>query len=98
MAGLLQVFRMSQFVCFTPMRTHDIEEQLRDCLEAGIPGVRVSLSSEILPEFKEFERMSTTVVNAYVLPKVSDYVNRLQRALSEVEIEHLCRSCSPTVD
>ncbi|PYV36707.1 MAG: 5-oxoprolinase, partial [Acidobacteria bacterium] len=63
------------------------EEQLRQWLEAAIPGVRVSLSSEILPEFKEFERMSTTVVNAYVLPEVSDYMNRLQGALREMRTD-----------
>jgi N-methylhydantoinase A len=47
-----------------------------------IPEARVSVSSEILPEFKEFERMSTTVVNAYVRPRVGEYVERLQAGLA----------------
>ncbi|HKX13455.1 MAG TPA: hydantoinase/oxoprolinase family protein, partial [bacterium] len=40
--------------------------------------VPVSLSSEICPEFREYERLSTTCVNAYVAPKMSRYLNRLQ--------------------
>ena len=42
-------------------------------------GVSVSLSSEILPEFREFERTSTTVANAYVAPRVRTYISRLSR-------------------
>src|SRR5262249_1320552 len=61
----------------------DHEQKLRAALEAGIPGVRVSISSEILPEFREFERMSTTAVNAYVLPKVSSYFRALEEGLAE---------------
>jgi len=64
----------------------DHEQRLRSWLEERIPGVRVSLSSEILPEFKEFERMSTTVVNAYVLPKVAKYFQDLDQGLAEARI------------
>lgn len=42
-------------------------------------GVSVSLSSRILPEFREFERTSTTVANAYVAPRVRSYISRLSR-------------------
>ena len=42
-------------------------------------GVPVSLSSALLPEYREYERVSTTVVNAYVAPTVSGYLNRLAR-------------------
>jgi len=70
--------------------THEI--QLNNWLKKAIPEVRVSLSSEILPEFKEFERMSTTVVNAYVLPKVSNYVERLEGGLKDMSIR-----CSPQI-
>ncbi len=42
-------------------------------------GVPVSLSSRILPEFREFERTSTTVANAYVAPRVRQYMTRLSR-------------------
>ena len=40
-------------------------------------GVPVSLSSKILPEYREFERASTTVINAYLAPVMSEYLNRL---------------------
>jgi N-methylhydantoinase A len=46
-------------------------------------GVHVSLSHEILPEFREFERTSTTVVNAYVSPRMERYLSDLERGLSE---------------
>ena len=39
-----------------------------------MPDVYVSLSSEVLPQIKEFERVSTTVVNAYVGPALSRYL------------------------
>ncbi len=51
-----------------------------------IPGARVSLSSDILCEFKEFERMSTTVVNTYVLPRVSKYVDKLMTGLIRIGV------------
>ncbi len=44
-------------------------------------GLRVSLSSEILPEYREYERASTTVVNAYVSPLMAGYIERLSRGL-----------------
>jgi N-methylhydantoinase A len=40
-------------------------------------GIPVSLSHEILAEFREFERTSTTIINAYVLPKMKAYLNRI---------------------
>ena len=47
-------------------------------------GLNVSASSEILPEFREYERTSTTVLNAYVAPVVTSYLDRLQRMLKKV--------------
>jgi N-methylhydantoinase A len=46
-------------------------------------GLPVSLSHEILPEFREYERASTVVVNAYLAPKMGRYISGLQRALDE---------------
>lgn len=57
------------------------ERVLGSWIAQDIPGARVSLSSDILCEFKEFERMSTTVVNTYVLPSVSTYVDNLMTGL-----------------
>jgi len=46
-----------------------------------LPGVPVSLSSDIAPEMQEYERTITTVANSYVRPKVSEYVKHLQKGL-----------------
>jgi N-methylhydantoinase A len=46
------------------------------------PGSYLSLSHEILREYREYERMSTTVLNAYVGPRVSEYIAELEKALS----------------
>jgi N-methylhydantoinase A len=46
-------------------------------------GLPVSLSHKILPEFREYERASTVVVNAYLAPKMGRYISGLQRALDE---------------
>lgn len=46
------------------------------------PNPHVSASSEILPEIREFERFSTTALNAYLQPEVSGYIDRLEGALA----------------
>ncbi|WP_461832073.1 hydantoinase/oxoprolinase family protein, partial [Aquifex sp.] len=46
-------------------------------------GLFVTLSSDILPEFREYERTSTTVINAYVSPKMSRYLNYLKERIKE---------------
>lgn len=54
---------------------------MRDILEEL--ATPVSLSHEILSEFREFERSSTTVINAYVLPKMKKYISRLMHSLDK---------------
>jgi N-methylhydantoinase A len=49
-----------------------------------LPGVYVSLSHEILREYREFERTSTTVVNAYIGPRVGGYVRSLEESLAGI--------------
>ena len=56
---------------------HDAAETLR----AELPGAYVSASHEIMREYREYERISTTVVNAYIGPTVSGYVGRLEEGL-----------------
>lgn len=58
------------------------ERRVRDLLRKSAPGVRVSLSSEVLPEFREYERASTTALDAYVGPVVERYVARLAGRIS----------------
>jgi N-methylhydantoinase A len=55
----------------------------RAALSRALPDVYVSLSSEVLPQIKEFERVSTTIVNAYVGPVLSRYLTRLEARLAE---------------
>ncbi|MGO8924405.1 MAG: hydantoinase/oxoprolinase family protein [Xanthobacteraceae bacterium] len=50
----------------------------------ALPTAYLSLSHDILREYREFERMSTTVVNAYIGPKVGGYVKSLAASLGEV--------------
>jgi N-methylhydantoinase A len=52
------------------------ERAVGEVLAAG--GIPVSLSSDVLPEFREYERTSTTVVNAYVTPVMDRYLGRLE--------------------
>ena len=48
-----------------------------------MPEAFVSLSCEVLPEFREYERASSTTVNAYVGPKMHDYLGRLEKKLTK---------------
>ena len=59
------------------------EENARKVLERVWPNDYIVLSSEIMPEFREFERCSTTVVNAYVQPLVGRYLDSLARKLRD---------------
>jgi N-methylhydantoinase A len=52
-------------------------------LARELPGVSVSLSTDVLPQIKEYERVSTTVVNAYVGPVVQRYFAQLEHRLGE---------------
>ena len=57
------------------------ERRAREILQEEIPGVAVSLSSDVLPVYREYERAITTVLNAYVTPRVSRYIDNLRRSL-----------------
>lgn len=59
----------------------DHERRIGEILREELPDAYVSLSSEILPEFREFERLSTVVTNAYLGPVVQDYLARLRATL-----------------
>jgi N-methylhydantoinase A len=51
-----------------------------------LPGSKISASTQLLPQIQEYERTSTTVVNAYVRPVVGDYLQSLQRRLDRIGI------------
>lgn len=63
------------------------ERLVVEALRHALPGVRVTASSAIAPEVREFERTSTTVVNAFLLPVVDEYLSTLERSLGELGIE-----------
>jgi N-methylhydantoinase A len=69
-------------VCYLHAYRDDRHEKAtREALARALPDVHVCLSSEVLPQIKEYERVSTTVVNAYVAPVLAGYFSRLEQAL-----------------
>jgi len=59
------------------------ERRLKALIAAARPGLPVTLSSEISPEIREYERSSTTVLNALLVPVVKAYLDRLEQRLGE---------------
>ena len=55
------------------------ELRLRDALLARLPGLIVSLSHEVSPEAREFDRLCTTIANAYIQPLMADYLADIQQ-------------------
>jgi len=66
-----------------PAHEHEVARAVR----AALPDIAISVSSEILPEIKEYPRTSTTVINAYVQPIVRAYITALDARLRELGIE-----------
>lgn len=60
------------------------EREIAGIVEELYPGFPVTISSEVLPEFREYERTLTACMNSYVRPRVSAYIEALQRRLGEV--------------
>ena len=77
-------------VCLMFSFLNDVHERrLGERLRAALHGVPVFLSSEVLPEIREFERASTTAVCAYVGPVLTSYLERLAAALAELDLPAL---------
>ena len=91
-AGIAEACRMlaaegveAVAVCFLHSYVNPEHERIAgDMIRAAMPRAYVSLSHEILREYREFERMSTTVVNAYIGPKVGGYVKELEASLGDI--------------
>lgn len=64
------------------------ELRVKQIIEEEAPGVRISLSHEVMPTAPEFERTSTTLVDAYVGPRVASYLERLEGRLRESGYGH----------
>lgn len=62
------------------------EQRAAELLRARLPDLPISLSSAILPEYREVERTATTVINAYIQPLVARYLRRLANALAGSQV------------
>lgn len=65
-------------------RNDSHERRTKEILEEELPGVYVSVSTEILPQIRVYERHSTTALNSYVGPVLNRYLSRLQQRLGEL--------------
>jgi N-methylhydantoinase A len=63
------------------------ERRVRDILLEMAPNLSVSISAEVCPEIREFERFTTTTANAYVRPLMSSYLGRLQQRLDALGMQ-----------
>jgi N-methylhydantoinase A len=83
--GMLKVQPEAIAVCFLHSYVNPSHEaKMGAALKRFLPAAYVSLSHEILREYREYERTSTTVVNAYVGPKVTRYIEGLERLLDSL--------------
>lgn len=74
-------------ICFLhSYRRPEHEARAKAVVKAILPNAYITLSSEILPEFREFERMSTVAVNAFVGPKMGAYLERFRGRVRDVGI------------
>ena len=62
----------------------DHEQRLRNAIQAVLPDLKISISSDVQPEFREYERLSTTVLNAYLQPVVAGYLSEFEDRLGEL--------------
>ncbi len=63
------------------------EQRIGEILRERLPDVAVSLSSEVQPEFREFERFSTTLLNTYLQPVLNAYMSHLEHELARLSPE-----------
>jgi N-methylhydantoinase A len=81
-------------VCFLYAFLHpEHERAVVERARRRLPGVAVSASSEVLPELREYERLSTTVANAYLLPRMGRYVRAFSHRVADVGIR-----CAPYIN
>jgi N-methylhydantoinase A/oxoprolinase/acetone carboxylase beta subunit len=73
------------------------EQRVAEIVREEFPDAFLSVSSEVLPQYREYERFSTVCLNAYVGPKVSRYIRRLEEQLEDLDVRtklHLMTSAS----
>ncbi len=75
-------------ICLLHSYVNDAHERrLAEALAVALPGVRIALSSEVDPQYREYERCSTTVVNAALAPIVERYLESLVSALRAHDVD-----------
>ncbi len=75
-------------VCFLHSYANPAHERRAgEILKEMLPGAMISLSSEVLPVFREYERSMATLLNIYVMPLIGTYVARLEERLMEAGID-----------
>jgi N-methylhydantoinase A len=62
------------------------EMRVREIAREEVPGCNISLSSEILPQIREYYRLSTTVINAYLQPILAHYIAQLDKRLNDAGV------------
>jgi N-methylhydantoinase A len=83
-ADLVRNDAESLAVCFLfSFRNPTHERRAAELIRARLPELPISLSSDILPEYREYERTATTVINAYVQPLVARYLRRLEQSVAD---------------
>lgn len=65
----------------------DNENKIKKIINKNFPNLPVCISSDILPEIREFERASTAAMNAYVLPITEKYLTSLEKKISQLDID-----------
>lgn len=83
-------------VCFLfSFKNPDHEQKVKEIILEEFPDVFLSISHEILPQYREYERFSTVALNAFIGPKTSNYIKRLKSTLKEKDVNtevHLMQS------
>ena len=83
-AGLVEAGIAALAICFIhAYRNPEHERLVAERIRHAFPQLEVSVSSELIPEIREFERTATTVCNAYVQPLMDRYLQQLERGLVE---------------
>ncbi|MGI9534921.1 MAG: hydantoinase/oxoprolinase family protein, partial [Thermodesulfobacteriota bacterium] len=86
---LIKILELNEYdtisVCFINSYVNPDHELIVEKILNNLD-IPISLSSKVMPEFREFERTSTTVANSYLIPKVRDYMNSLGKKLKGADV------------
>jgi N-methylhydantoinase A len=82
-AALIDVQAVAVCLLFSYINP-DHERRIAARIRAARPDLSVSISSEVQPEFREYERFSTALINAFLQPEVGRYIDRLQHSIDQI--------------